>query len=333
MERDLSIPDEEVRFDVSSAYDGLRLDLFLKRQLPWRSRSFIQSVIRTGRIRVNGEWIKAGRRVFDGDVVTIELAPVDPASIRHDQIPLTFLYEDEHIAVIDKQPGLLVHPVSAQLYNTLINALHYEYRVRRGEADVAIQLGHRLDRNTSGVLLISKHRAVRRSVQDLFEKHRAKKAYFAIVHGRLTDDAGEIDAPLRSDYRERGGFRTTVTPNGAPSLTRYEVLERFPRHTFVRLEPKTGRTHRLRVHMKHLGHPMLCDSEYGHETELYANGGSTPLLDRQALHSCMLRFAHPVTNDPLSIESAPPADMSAVLEALRSGRELVAILNGGNDHD
>lgn len=335
MERDLSIPDEEVRFDVTSAFDGLRLDLFLKRRLPWRSRNFIQSVIRTGRIRVNGENIKAGRRVFDGDVVTIELEPVDPATIKHADIPITFLYEDDHIAVVDKQPGLLVHPVSAQLYNTLINALHYEYRVRRGETDVAIQLGHRLDRDTSGVLLISKDRGVRRSVQGLFENQRAEKAYLSIVHGRVERDYGEIDQPLLSDYRETGGFRTTVDPAGSPSQTLYEVLERFPHHTFVRLTPKTGRTHQLRVHMKHLGHPMLCDHEYGTETALRARDGDTVLLERQALHSCRLGFEHPVTGEPMVVESGPPADMAAVLDALRNGRELVPATDaeiGGHRH-
>lgn len=333
-DRDLSAPDEQVSFEVTPAFDSLRLDLYLKRHLPWRSRNAIQSAIKSGVIRVNGEALKAGRRVFTGDHVTIDLDPVDPATIRHDEIPLAFLYEDEHIAVLDKQPGIIVHPVSHQLYNTLINAIHYHYRTRLGQDHVSPRLGHRLDRNTSGVLLISKSKEVRRSVQDIFEQHRVEKAYVALVHGVITSDEGVIEAPLAEEKRERGGVRMVVRADGAASRTRYRVLERFADHTFVRLEPRTGRTHQLRVHMQHLGHPIVCDDLYGRETAVAStltSGASAAedegriLLDRQALHSCMLRFPHPVTEEAMTIESDAPADMTAALDALRNDRRLVPI--------
>ena len=322
-DRDLSVPEQQVSFEVTPAFDSMRLDLYLKRHLSWRSRNAIQTLIKGGSIRVNGELLKAGRRVYVGDHVTIDLDPIDPSTIRHHEIPLAFLYEDEHIAVLDKQPGIIVHPVSHQLYNTLINAIYYHYRTRLGQPHVSPRLGHRLDRNTSGVLLISKNKDVRRTVQEIFESHRVQKAYVALVHGSLADDEGLIDAPLAPEKREFGGVRMVVRDDGSASSTRYRVLERFESYTYVRLEPKTGRTHQLRVHMQHLGHPILCDDLYGRESALGVGG--RVLLDRQALHSCMLRFPHPVTEQDMNVECDPPGDMTTVLDALRKGHDPVSI--------
>ncbi len=315
MERDLSVPETDVVFEVRPDLEGRRLDLFLKERMPWRSRHAIQALIREGSVRVNGERLKAGRKVFDGDRVTIELEPIDPATIHHDRIPLTFLHEDDHVAVLDKQPGIIVHPAGRQLHNTLLNAVYHHYRVRRPDPAVTPRLGHRLDRDTSGVLLVSKNRDVRRVVQEIFEAHRVEKEYFAIVHGAMKDDAGLIDEPIDMQARPYGGTRMVVRAGGLPSRTRFRVLERFEAHTLVHLFPQTGRTHQLRVHLAHLGHPIVCDTLYGHERELHC--GDRTLIDRQALHSCRLRLPHPVTEETLDVHSGAPGDMTAVLEALR----------------
>ncbi len=324
-EPDLTVPAEEVVYRVSEAFHGMRLDQFLRRKLVWRSRNSIQSVIREKRIRVNGCWLKPGRRVYDGDRVVIHLPPVDPADVKHDEIPLRFLYEDEHIAVLDKQPGIIVHPVSNQLYNTLINAIHYHYQIRLGLKHVRPRLAHRLDRDTSGVLLVSKDKSNRRTLQDTFESHRVRKHYFAFVRGRVEADAGEIDAPLAQTRRPLGGVRMVVRDDGLPSLTRFEVLERFEEATYIKLEPHTGRTHQLRAHMAHLGHPMFCDAVYGRETGVRLPGDREPMLKRQALHSCSLRFPHPVTDEPMHIESPLPDDIARAVDAARAGQDFVSL--------
>lgn len=334
--RDLSVPLERVSLEVTPEFDGSRLDHFLRRQLPWRSRSQLQGRIRQGRVLVNGERMKPGRRVFAGNRVEIALDSIDPSTIRHHEIPLHFLYEDEHIALLDKQPGIIVHPVSYQLFNTLINALHYHYRVRRNEPDVSPRLGHRLDKETSGVLLVAKNREVRRVIQEIFERHRVRKQYLALVHG-IMPDGEPIDEPIATTRLPRGGVRMVVREDGAPSRTAYEVVECFERHSLVRLEPETGRTHQLRVHLAHRGHPILADSRYGRESALAALDGR-PVLDRQALHSSRLVFPHPVTGETLDVRAPLPPDMSGVREALRAGLPLApaerpGATNGGARDD
>jgi len=332
MESDLSGALERIRFLVTPAFHGRRLDLFLREHLPWRSRTSIQGLILEGRVRVDGERLRPGRKVLEGETVEVEPKAPPPDSIRHDEIPLRFLYEDEHIVVVDKQAGLLVHPVSHQLYNTLVNALHYHYRARLGRLDVVPKLAHRLDRNTSGVLLVTLSKATRQTLQDAFEEKRVGKEYLAVVHGIVREDHGRIDAPLRVTTREQGRRLMIIDGDGAPSMTRFEVLERYDAHTFVRLVPITGRTHQLRAHMRHLGHPILCDGLYGRETRLAAvprdgANGAKPrvVLDRQALHSNRLVFPHPVTGEYLDIRSPLPADIEEVLRSLRAGARLVLV--------
>jgi 23S rRNA pseudouridine1911/1915/1917 synthase len=319
---------EKRTYLVTPAYHGRRLDVFLRDRLPWRSRTAIKTLILGGRVRVDGATSKPGRKVLEGDVV--EVVPEAPSvdEIRHDEIPLSFLYEDEHVFVLDKQAGLIVHPVAHQLYNTLINALHYHYRARLGQLDVSPKLAHRLDRDTSGVLLVSKNKRMRKILQDAFEGKRVGKEYRAIVHGVIPDDTGRIDAPLLLRTREDGRRMMIVDGDGAVSMTRFEVLERFEAHTYVRLTPVTGRTHQLRVHMSHRGHPILCDRLYGRESRVAdsppGSDGNAPrvLIERQALHSGRLVFPHPATGEILDIRSPLPPDMEEVLRHLRRGGRL-----------
>jgi 23S rRNA pseudouridine1911/1915/1917 synthase len=320
---DLSKPLEDIEIRVDRAYDGRRLDVFLREKLPWRSRSAIQRLVREERALVNGVVGKVGGRVRAGDLVRLRVPQPQPGDLRHAEIPLCILFEDDWIVAIDKQPGILAHPVGKTLYNTLINALHHRYRnLDDPTKDVVPTLVHRLDRDTSGVLLVTKDDRVRSALSEQFETKRVQKEYLAIVHGAPETDEGTIDLPL-GDAGERniGHPKMSVRADGAPSRTDYRVVERLPEFSLVRALPRTGRTHQIRVHLAAIGCPIVCDAVYGRERELLPAAGGTPLLARQALHAERLRFVHPVTGAPMEIRAELPADLARALAALRERRD------------
>jgi 23S rRNA pseudouridine1911/1915/1917 synthase len=318
---DLSKPLEDVGLRVDRAYDGLRLDRFLREKLPWRSRAAIQRMIREGRVLVNDRPGKAGERVRHRDAVRVRAVEPAPGEIRHAEIPLRILYEDEWLVALDKQPGILTHPVGRTLYNTLINALHHRYRnVDDPSRDVIPKLVHRLDRDTSGVLLISKDDRVRATLSAQFETKQVEKEYLAIVCGVPERDAGTIDLPI-GVAGAAGHGRAAMAIRA--SLTEYRVLERLPGFALVRALPRTGRTHQIRVHLAAIGLPIVCDARYGGGSELRGDGAAAgesdePILSRQALHAERLRFVHPVSRHPMEIRAELPGDLERALAFLRS---------------
>ncbi|MBI1850696.1 MAG: RluA family pseudouridine synthase [Planctomycetes bacterium] len=317
---DLSKPREDVELYVDRAYDAMRLDLFLRDKLPWRSRSALQRMIREDRVLVNGVPGKPGSRVRGGDLLRLLVPQPQPGDIRHAEIPLRILFEDEWIVALDKQPGILAHPVGKTLYNTLINALHHRYRrVDDPANDVVPHLAHRLDRDTSGVLLVTKDVRIFRAIAEQFETKQVRKEYLAIVHGAPERDEGTIDLPLgRSGLDGRERLKTLVRADGAPSRTDYRVEERFAGFSLVRALPQTGRTHQIRVHLMAIGHAILCDALYGTEREWRVRDGAPPILARQALHAERLQFVHPVTGTPMEIRAPLPEDLSRMVATLRS---------------
>ena len=319
--RDLSVPDTEQILTVGPEEAGQRLDRFLASRLAWRTRSGLRDLFEEGRIDTGDRPARRSLRVREGDVIRISIPP-PPVAPDPGAIPLHVIYEDEEIVALDKQAGVVVHPVGRHRWNTLINALHHRYRHADPERDVVPRLVHRIDQLTSGVLLVAKTDHARIELGRQFEAREVDKHYLALTDGAPDGDAGEIDAPLGpargAPIRIMQGVRPDV---GLPSRTRWEVVERYASpadgaRALIRCEPLTGRTHQIRVHLAHAGWPILCDHLYGDAEPIRDEAGNL-LLDRFALHARRLRFTHPVTGERMELESPLPADMCATRAWLR----------------
>lgn len=322
---DLSRPLQEFAFVVNLPETGSRLDVLLRAHFPWRSRTRFQGMLERGEVTVNGRPAKPSQRVREGDRVAVRL-PEDPsAPAREDDRDLVLLYEDESVVVVDKPSGMTAHPVGRIRHGTLINKLHARYR-REGREDVVPRLGHRLDKDTSGVLLVVKNRVVDAAVTEAFTRRRVRKTYLAVVKGVPAEPEGRIDAPLARDPEGETILHMRVDPAGQPARTRWRVREAFARHALLELEPFTGRTHQLRVHLAHIGHPILCDHLYGDVRPLWRSDLKPGLaaehdgivIDRLALHAHRLELAHPVSGAALDLVSPVPADLERLLAALRA---------------
>jgi 23S rRNA pseudouridine1911/1915/1917 synthase len=329
---DLSKPIEEACLTAKTPDEGLRLDLFLKEYVGWKSRTELVRLIDDGQVTVNGATRKCSCRIRVGDVVEVKLGSAGSDEVRHHEIELDVLYEDEWLVVLNKQPGIVVHPAGKHLYNTLINALHLRYRnLADPDKDVVPRLVHRLDRDTSGVLLVSKDNRIRRSLSFQFENHLVTKEYLAIVQGELGPDYQVVDQPI-GPAREPGTWikrKVSDEPEALPAKTDVRVVRRYPGATLVLLRPFTGRTHQLRVHLTSLGHPMLCDWLYNPGEPLcredlglppHPAGPRHPLLARQALHAYRLRLRHPVSGEPVVFRAPLSRDLRETLKAYRDLR-------------
>lgn len=323
---DLSRPVREFQFVVDSLEEGTRMDALLRAHYPWHSRTFYQGKLRRGEVTLNGRVAKPATRPRFGDTVTVSLAVGDDVPDVETAEDLVLLYEDDDIVVVDKPSGMACHPVGRTRHGTLINKLHAHYRAEGAESEVVPRLGHRLDRDTSGVVICVKNRRADQAITDLFSERRVHKTYLAIVAGQPAEDEGVVDAPLGLDPTADTGMHQAVVEGGLPSRSLFRVEQRFARHAFVALSPQTGRTHQLRVHMQHLGHPIVADHLYGDVRPLCRSGVGAPVeraendivLDRLALHAHRLALPHPISGEPLELESPLPADMAAAVALLGS---------------
>ena len=274
----------------------------------------MQERIREGMVRVNGTRVKAAAAVKDGDEVTCILVregdEFDPADI-----PLPVIYEDEVLLALDKPAGFVVHPVGRHQNDTIINALHLRYRnTEDPERDIVPKLAHRLDQHTSGVLLVAKRDDVRAELGRQFAYREVEKEYLAIVVGRPEPASGEVEAPIGKNLAQKNGLPMQVRDDGEPSLTLYETEREFPGHSLVRLRPKSGRTHQIRVHMGWLGTPLVADALYGDGEPLVVDD-ETVLLS-YPLHSARITFRHPVTDERMTLEAPLPQHMVRALKIL-----------------
>jgi 23S rRNA pseudouridine1911/1915/1917 synthase len=323
--RDLSIPVERLAFTVSDDESSDRLDHFLVVRLPWRSRRSIVALIETGQVRRNGEpSLRKAGRVVVGDRIEIAVPPPDEP-LRHEELGRELLeqviHEDGDLVAVAKPAGLIVHPVGRVRVNTLIQALHWVYRHgphRDRDPDVVPRICHRLDRDTSGVLVVAKTMRARVRLQDVFESRDVEKEYVAVLSGVLAQDRGRIDLPIGPDEEAEIDLMMTTRADGQPSRTRYEVIERFRDATFVRLFIETGRQHQIRVHARAIGHPVLLDPLYG-DGRLAWPFDAAAVIRRQALHARRCVLPHPRTGEPLVLEAPLPEDMSRLLDGLRRG--------------
>jgi len=291
-----------------------RLDRYLAERLPELSRSQVQRLIREGAVLVNGEPSRASHIPAPGDLIRVEAPDPQITTPAPEAIPLTVVYEDAYLLVLDKPPGLVVHPASGHHSGTVVNAL-LAHRPDIAAADLDPQrpgIVHRLDRDTSGLLVVATTREVQAALQAACRGREVEKEYVALVHGRVEPEAAAIEAPIGRDPHNRQ--RMAVVPEGGRyALTRYQVLEYLPDSTLLTLRPATGRTHQIRVHLASIGHPVVGDRTYGPRR-------GQPQAPRQLLHASALRFTHPVTQQPVVIESPLPPDLQRVLERLRARR-------------
>jgi 23S rRNA pseudouridine1911/1915/1917 synthase len=303
--------DEVRRFVVAPPDAGLRLDVFLARASAL-SRARVQALIAEGRARVDGTPRKAGQAVAPGQKVELSVPPPVPLDLTPEAIPLDILYEDEALLVVNKPPGLVVHPGAGRPSGTLVHALLAHCDRLPGIGGVERPgIVHRLDRDTSGVMVVAKTEDAHRALSQDFKSRRVQKRYLALVHGEMTQPVGAIEAPI--GRREHDRQRMGVREGGRDARTRYRVIRRMPGRTLVELLPETGRTHQLRVHLAHVGHPVVGDLTYGGRRERRA-GGRQGAVERQMLHAWRLGFHHPVRGLWMEFTAPVPADMAGQID-------------------
>ncbi|QDT17443.1 RluA family pseudouridine synthase [Alienimonas californiensis] len=321
---------------VGSDEAGERADVALAGLFPEHSRSALQKAVKAGAVTLNGGPVKSGHRLREGDVLSGAAPEAAAPTVPAEDLPIDVLFEDERLIVVNKAAGMIVHPGRGNPTGTLAAALQHRFDTL-SDAGGAHRPGivHRLDRDTSGVLVVAKDNPAHAALSDQFAARTVKKEYAAIARGVPGFDSDWIETHVRVDPRVRERMQVCEAGGNARSArTFYEVAERFaPKggrgtgHTLFRLFPHTGRTHQLRVHLRHLGHPIVADNVYGGGksfTVAEAQGETSPggrtLIRRQALHARRLEFDHPASGERLSFEAPLPRDMTAVLDALREPR-------------
>jgi len=289
---------------------GERVDRYVAQQRPDLSRAAVQRLIAAGLVTLNGRPVRASsQRLQAGDTITVATPPSAPMHAQPEDIPLTIVYEDADVLVIDKPAGLVVHPAPGYAGGTLVNAVLAHAPETGDASEDALRPGivHRLDKDTSGLLIVAKHEQALRFLSEQFKERTAEKTYLALVHGHLSPARGEIDAPIGRDPRYRQ--RMAIVSAGRPARTGYRVLRYVDDYTLVEAMLYTGRTHQIRVHFAGIGHPVAGDLVYGPRRSL-------PGLSRQFLHAARLRIRLPSGGEPHEFCSALPADLVHVLQSL-----------------
>lgn len=308
---------------------GNRLDRFLATQFPDYSRTLLANLVRDGLVSIEDlppAKVKPSLKLEAGQVITIEKPALEEAELAPEDIPLDVLFEDDCIIVINKPADLPVHPPKAGRGGTLANALLFHFQKLSRPDPIRPGIVHRLDADTSGVIVCAKDDSAHFKLAKQFEQRSVNKEYLAIVRGRMKQPSGEIDMPIgrHPDHYEM----QRVHPGGRHAVTRWEVLEEFKRFSLLRLKPESGRTHQLRVHLSAINHPIVGDRLYSRKPPLTRSEvagrepepGEPPLIARQALHAARLEFEHPRTGERVSFEAPLPEDMQRTLEALRESR-------------
>ncbi|MGQ0635033.1 MAG: RluA family pseudouridine synthase [Planctomycetaceae bacterium] len=320
-----------ITLTVEGRAHGWRVDHYLTRVFPNHSRAAFQQAILAQTILVNGLPVKASRRLRVNDMLSIRLPAEPDRALPAENIPLDVVYEDEWLIVINKPAGMITHPGKGNYRGTLAGALQFHFdRLSDVAGKLRPGIVHRLDRDTSGLLVVAKDNQVHHRLSAQFERREVTKEYRAIVWGIVERDSDYIETWLRVNPREREKMMVCEPGgNARHAVTFYEVLERFYDFSYLKLLPQTGRTHQLRVHARHIGHPIVADRLYGARPALTRSylgiNSNSPaddiLISRQALHALRLCFRHPATGAPLEFEASLPPDMQNTLAALRETRQ------------
>ncbi len=321
-------PEAERReFQVGAEEAGERLDRYLVARLPELSRARIQELIAEGRVRAAGEVPKRAHRVAQGETIAVELVPRPPLEAAPENLPLEILYEDGDLLVVNKPAGMVVHPAAGARRGTLVNALVARFGKLSGlGGPLRPGIVHRLDKGTSGVLLVARSDPAHAALARQFRERRVEKTYLALVHGEMKADAGRITLPVARDLRRRTRM-TARRREGRAAETAWRLLARLDGFSLLEVGLRTGRTHQVRVHLAAVGHPVVGDPAYGAPREPRAGGRRLPALARPFLHAARIRFAHPRTGDPVEARAPLPQDLRQFLaglaQALGASREHV----------
>lgn len=291
--------------------EGKRLDSFLAEVTPDTSRSKIQNLIKSGAVKINDEIKKSSYSLKDGDKIEFEFPDDKEIKIEPQNIPLSIIYEDENMLVVNKPSGMLTHPTALERENTLVNALLYKYGEGLSDINGEFRRGilHRLDRNTSGLLMIAKNNKAHEFLANQIKEHKLTKKYRAIAKGVIKDDEFEINSPIGRNPNQP--HKMAVREDGKPSKTIVKVLERFKDATYLELTLITGRTHQIRVHLKSINHPIYNDT-------LYGAGQGKVKTEEQVLQSYYLRFTKPFENEIIELEIEPDEKITKVLKYLKN---------------
>ncbi len=320
-----------IRVVVPEARAHVRVDKFLAEEIPTLSRSRIQKLIEEHCVIIDGEPAKASRPVQAGEHIEVRIPKPQKLEILPEPIPLDIVYEDEYLIVVNKPAGMVVHPAFANYSGTLVNALLHHCRWLSGIGGVERPgIVHRLDKDTSGLLVVAKDDVTHRALSQQFAEKTSEREYWAVVWGHFRRKSGRIDAEIGRSPKDR--TRMTIQSGGKVAITHYEVLEEFHLCTLVACRLETGRTHQIRVHLSHIGHPVFGDATYGgrgrrvtglsrHDRELAVEW--LRKMPRQALHAKTLGFVHPVKGEKMRFESELPEDMRQLLAELRRATSVI----------
>ena len=298
---------ETATHEFQVAVGESRLDQFLAAQNTGLTRSQLARLVVEGQVLVNGGPAKPSNKVRAGDVVFLTVPPTKPSNVVAQDIPLTVVYQDEYLVVIDKPAGLAVHPGPGHPDQTLVNALLAMCPDIQGiGGEIRPGIVHRLDKDTSGLMMVAKTHHAHTHLSAQIKARQVTKGYLGLVEGTPSPLQGKVDAPVGRHPRRR--TRMAVVVGGKEARTNYKTKEQFAAHTLLELYLETGRTHQIRVHMAHLGHPLVGDTTYGN---------ASPMVDRHFLHAYHLAFEHPVTGEPLEFQTGLPSDLAPAVDSLR----------------
>jgi len=297
--------------NIKSDTENERIDSWIASKVERFSRTYVQKLIDDKKITVNGRPVKSNYRLKPGDEIVINVPEPEKIEIKPEKIDIEILYEDEDILVVNKPKGMVVHPAFGNYSGTLVNAIMEYCGDRLSDINGVIRPGivHRIDKDTSGVLVIAKNNAAHEFLSAKLKKHDINRVYVAVVEGVIKDECGMIDAPIGRHPVERKKMAVN-TKNGRRAITHFRVLERFKENTYVELKLETGRTHQIRVHMSFIGHPVVGDKVYGRKKQKYN-------IEGQALHAKLLGFEHPTTGRYVEFEAELPGYFRELLELLR----------------
>ncbi len=305
---------ELITLEVSSEAEGLRLDVFVSQSVPDTTRSKVRKWIDQGFVRVDGKTRKPGFALSPGQTLQIERPPAEPSHLVPEDLPIEIIYEDPDLLVVNKPAGMVVHPGAGNRTGTLANALAFHLETLSRKDSLRPGIVHRLDKGTSGILLVAKNEITHDRLTRQFQKRQVHKVYLALLYGKLTPEKGEISVPIGRDDRSRTRI-STRSSRLRNAATRYEVIRYLPGFSFVRAFPVTGRTHQIRVHFHHRGHPVVGDPTYV-RGEFSWPRRLGPALNRLFLHATRIELTHPTTGEMLVFEAPLPHELAHLIETL-----------------
>lgn len=303
--------EEGIKFVIPQEMEDERLDVCICEFLNQFSRSRIQKLLKNGSILVNGDVKKSGYSVRTDDEIIINIPEPEELLIEAENIPLDILYEDQDCLVVNKPKGMVVHPAAGHYTGTLVNAIMFYCKDSLSGINGVLRPGivHRIDRDTSGSIIICKNDTAHASIAQQLKEHSINRIYHAICYGNIKDDTGTINAPIGRHPIERK--KMAIVPGGKEAITHYEVLERFGNYTYIKFKLETGRTHQIRVHMASIGHPLLGDTVYGSNKDPFHTNG-------QVLHAKTLGFIHPTSKEYIETDAPLPDYFTSLLNKFRN---------------